>query len=209
MKIYLVRHGQTDANISGIYQGNMDVPLNDTGVKQAYLLGERLKNQPIDVIYSSHLKRARSTAQAIVEHHDLNPIIKKDFQEISLGEWQGKSRETVQEEYKDFLEARKANNDVYNTPAPGGESFKELEVRSMRQLHEVIANEDKEHVMIVSHGGVIKSIIANILELSFEKHRTIDVYNTSITTLKYDKAKQRFKIINMNDVTHLDTMQKI
>ncbi len=203
MYIYLIRHGQTEANINEIYQGNADVPLNKTGKEQARILAWRMKEYPLEAMFSSHLERALNTARAIGEYHDVKIEIEHDLQEISLGDWQGKSREQVRKEYPDFIKARKEKGDYYSTPVPGGESYSELEKRATDVLEKIVKGTDKNHVAVFTHGGVIKSIIGHILNIPHERRRLIDVYNTSITLIRYSPEKDRYKIVTMNDTAHL------
>ncbi len=204
MYLYLIRHGQTDANINKIYQGNSNVPLNDSGKEQAKILAWRFKGYPIGALYSSNLERALETARAINQYHDLNLVIERDLQEISLGEWQGKTREQVKSEYSDFIQKRRDNDDIYTTAVPGGESYQMLEKRAMAMLEKITGESEEEHVAIVTHGGIIKSIIGHILELPHQKRNAFDIYNTSITVLKYSVEKNRFKIKALNDTAHLE-----
>jgi broad specificity phosphatase PhoE len=204
MYLYLIRHGQTDANINKIYQGNSNVPLNDSGKEQAKILAWRFKGYPIGALYSSDLERALETARAINQYHDLNLVIERDLQEISLGEWQGKTREQVKSEYSDFIQKRRDNDDIYTTAVPGGESYQMLEKRAMAMLEKITGESEEEHVAIVTHGGIIKSIIGHILELPHQKRNAFDIYNTSITVLKYSVEKNRFKIKALNDTAHLE-----
>ncbi len=203
MDIYLIRHGQTDANVSGIYQGNMDVPLNAKGVKQAELIAWRLRNMAIDNVYVSSLKRAMDTCSAILEYHDLTPVIEPDLQEISLGDWQGKSRADVKNEYADYIEERKAKDDAHTTPFPGGESFANFEKRATNIFYDILERQNGNNIVIVTHGGIIKALVRHILDFDPKKARDYDVYNTSITRLRYDKQKDRLKLITLNDVAHL------
>lgn len=203
MYIYLIRHGQTEANLNKIYQGNADVPLNETGRDQAKVVAWRLKEYPLEALYSSHLERALDTARAIGEYHDFTLNIRQDLQEISLGEWQGKSREEVKREYPDFIRARKEKNDFYTTAVPGGESYEDLEKRAMGALNSIVKDSEHDQVALITHGGVIKSIIGHILGIPHDKRRLVDVYNTSITLLRYSPEKDRYKIVSMNDTAHL------
>lgn len=86
MKIYIVRHGKTDWNVSGLIQGKTDIPLNKIGEKQAEIAKEKIEDK-IDICFSSPLKRAIKTAQIL---SDVNPIIDKRLVERNMGEFEGK-----------------------------------------------------------------------------------------------------------------------
>jgi|AntRauTorcE11898_2_1112593.scaffolds.fasta_scaffold00018_48 alpha-ribazole phosphatase len=204
MYIYLIRHGQTDANVNKIYQGNANVPLNEKGKEQAKIVAWRFESYPIQSLYTSDLERALDTARSINHYHDLKLNIEKDLQEISLGEWQGKTRAEVEKDYGDFIRQRQEKNDIYTTAVPGGESYQTLEKRAVAILNKIVEKEGSEHVAVVTHGGVIKAIIGHILDLPHKKRNAFDIYNASITVLKYSGGKNRFKIKALNDTAHLE-----
>lgn len=203
MILYLIRHGQTDANIEGIYQGNMDVELNDKGKEQAKRLAWRLRNFPFDALFVSHLKRALDTANTILEYHDLTPKIKKDLEEISMGEWQGKTREEVKKTYAAFIKDRESKKDFYTRPIPGGESYVAFQKRAVGVFEDILKETEGKHVAVVCHGGIIKAVIGHLLSLDITRHRDFEIYNTSITTIEYDKKKDRLRLITLNDTAHL------
>ena len=88
-RFYLIRHGETDWNKGGRYQGCTNIQLNDAGREQARLLGERFKFLPLDVVYVSPLDRAVATAAPLAAAHGLTPIQDAHFREINFGEWEG------------------------------------------------------------------------------------------------------------------------
>ncbi|MFW6285068.1 MAG: histidine phosphatase family protein, partial [Bacillota bacterium] len=81
--------------------------------------------------------------------------------------------------------------------------YAELEKRSMAVLEDIVQKTDKDHVALVTHGGVIKSLVGSILGIPHDKRRLIDVYNASITLIRYSPEKDRYKIVTMNDTAHL------
>jgi len=112
MKLYLVRHGETDWNIQNKIQGQTDIVLNETGKRQAQALAELLRESyRIDVIYTSPQRRALETAQVIGRKMGIEPIIKQGLEEMSLGKWEGYSwrqvRELLPEEYGIWHENRR------------------------------------------------------------------------------------------------------
>ena len=98
-RFYLIRHGETDWNKAGRYQGCTNIQLNEEGLEQARLLGERFKYLPLDVVYVSPLDRAVATAEPVAASHGLTPIKDDHFREINFGEWEGHTIEELSEKY--------------------------------------------------------------------------------------------------------------
>ena len=98
-RFYLIRHGETDWNKGGRYQGCTNIQLNDAGREQARLLGERFKFLPLDVVYVSPLDRAVATAAPLAAAHGLTPIQDAHFREINFGEWEGHTIAELKEKY--------------------------------------------------------------------------------------------------------------
>ena len=100
IEIILVRHGQTDWNLAEVLQGRIDIPLNNTGGKQAELLSEYLGGVKIDAIDSSPLKRALATTEAINTKHELKAEISPGLIDLNYGEWKGIPNREVKDKYK-------------------------------------------------------------------------------------------------------------
>ncbi len=173
----LLRHGQTDWNVEGKLQGTSDIPLNETGQRQALAAAAAIKPTEWDLVVSSPLLRARATAQQIVESHDLGQLIIDDrLLERAFGEAEGLS-------YQDW-------KTLYN-PAigvPGGENLEQLEIRATRMLNEYAEEFRGKRVLAVSHGAFIRKLvrIASDKRLPLEGERFA---NTSLTKLVYKDAR--------------------
>lgn len=115
MRIYLIRHGRQNSPLC-----NVNVPLSDAGRRQAELLGERLKKESIDAVWSSDLIRARETADIINEKIRAPRFIREGLREISFGDLEGLSDDVIMERYADFFAARASMKQ--DLPYPGGES---------------------------------------------------------------------------------------
>ena len=140
--IYVVRHGQTDWNLSGRYGGQIDVELNETGIEQAKYLKEKLKDIHFDKVYSSPLKRALHTAKII---YDGDIIIDHRIMERSNGLLEGK----LKSEIKDTIDFNDPNETKYNI-----ESIVDFRNRINSFLDEVRKNDTDKNVLIVTHAGV-------------------------------------------------------
>ncbi len=161
MELYIVRHSTTVWNAEGRAQGHADIELNDNGRAAARALGEKLKDIPFDVIYSSPLKRAAETAALIREKQDCPLIIDERLIEISFGDMEGTTYDEWLDEscpYHFFF----SDPDKYIAPLHG-ESLEEVCARTKDFLQNVIEPLAKEHanarVLIVAHGALNKGLM--------------------------------------------------
>lgn len=159
MRLLLTRHGQTDWNVLGKIQGKTDIELNETGIKQAMEVREKLINEKIDVIISSPLKRAKKTAQIIAQNRDIPLIIDEAIEERCFGEFEGYTREEF-----DFNEIWDYKlNKQYEYAENIGDVFKRVE----KFLEKIKEDYKEKTVLLVTHGGVtvpIRAILEGIPE---------------------------------------------
>lgn len=140
--IYIVRHGQTDYNVIGMYGGRIDVPLNDVGIKQAQELHEKLKNIKFDLVYSSPLQRAFKTAQIICD----NEIIKDDrIIERDNGELEGKLKTEI-DVFPDFNDPNETRYNIENIVV--------FRNRIYNFFEDVTKNHPGKNILVVTHAGV-------------------------------------------------------
>ena len=145
--IYFVRHGETDYNVLGIAQGQLDIPLNENGLIQAEKLSVDLKDYHFDVIYSSPLIRAKKTAEIINQYHGVEIIYDDRLKEFYAGKRQGtKSNEWTSEMNEDFMN----NPEKY-----GAESNDSFYQRCVDAYKDLPTNKD---ILVVAHAGVYKNI---------------------------------------------------
>jgi broad specificity phosphatase PhoE len=195
MNIYLIRHGQQ--NNHGEYNSNSDLTLE--GIRQANLLGWRLQNTGIFRIYSSDLPRAIQTADTINRHIHKEVVLVSEFREINFGEWEGLSYEEVEEHYQNFKWDFEQH--LEDLPYPGGESGGDVKKRAFNALDR-IANGGID-AAVVTHGGVIMTILTSIMGLGLEKRfRLKPPAPCSISKINYDPV-QGYGILSINDTTHL------
>ena len=182
MKIWLIRHGQTDWNVRGRIQGSSDTDLNEEGKKQAKELALELvktKHDP-EIIYASTQKRAKETAQIISKYLKIPYVTKKGLEEMNLGEWEGLSWEQVEERYQEEYQVWKNNRRYQNTP--NGESYQELLDRVLAAILEIIEeNAEKEHILIVTHSAVIMSLLCYFSNTPFEDMLQFKITNAGIS----------------------------
>jgi len=156
-QLCLIRHGQTDWNLEGRYQGQSDVPLNQTGLAQAQSLAEQLKGPTFSAIYSSDLMRARQTAEPIAKMLGITIQVDLRLREIDQGEWEGVLVEDIKARYAELWSQRTV--DPANVRPPGGETVGEVATRIYEALDDIARLFPTERVLIVSHGLSIATAI--------------------------------------------------
>ena len=199
MRLLLVRHGLTQSNVQGRYTGQLDVPLTEMGERQAEAVGKRLASEPLNIIISSDLQRARATAAAIARYHDhLTIHYDTDLRETSLGEWEGLTYREVNERYVELVNKRRADP---NFPAPGGESFIQVRDRVMRARQRWQSQYPDATMLWVTHAGVIETAVCAFLglDLTFRRHFRHD--NASIT--EFDLRRDYAILAALNITDHL------
>ncbi len=199
--LVFARHGETADNASHVFQGQTGKGLNARGRAQASRLAERLCRVPPDVIVASDLERAVETATIVGRACGLEPILERDLREVDVGAWTGKSHEQIQELYPEEWGAWSAGLDVRRG---GGETYAELANRIERAVVRIVGDHGGKRVLVVSHGGAIKSYVAKILAVSAEGLRALaGVGNCGLTVIERE-ARGRSRLHAWNDTSHLE-----
>lgn len=155
MKIYVIRHGQTNWNLEGRIQGKTDIELNAEGKKQAEEVRKYIKKYNIDLIISSPLKRARKTAEIINEELNCDIIFDKSLEERSYGSFEGKIRKLVNDQ---IINSDELNNYKINLKYEGIEPIYDLCNRVWTLLDNIKRKYNDKNILLVSHGGTIRAI---------------------------------------------------
>jgi broad specificity phosphatase PhoE len=202
-RIYLVRHGQTAWNKEEIFRGRTDVPLDETGLKEAALAAEYFRGMEIEAIYSSPLSRAWQTAEKIgwVLGLETNPL--PGINDMSFGEWEGRSLRDV--EKKDAERYRIWKEAPHRLRIPGGETLDEVRLRATAALEEVIRSHAGNTVVLVSHRVVNKVLICAILGLDNSHFWQIGQDTTAINLIQH--RNDGFVLSLMNESCHLKSFQ--
>ncbi|KHO62459.1 phosphoglycerate mutase [Thermoanaerobacter sp. YS13] len=205
-RLYIARHGQSEWNLHNKMQGVQDIDLTPTGLKQAELLASRLKNEKIDCIYSSDLKRAYITAQIIAKEFGLKVQKIPELREMSFGIWEGLTSEEINELYKEIYTLWKTNPVKANIEK--GETLEEVQKRMLKKTLEIVKENDGKNILIVSHGTSIKALILGLLgiDLSFYPRFRLDNTSLNIVDVKEDG---KTVLVLFNDTCHLRRDEKI
>ena len=159
MRLWLVRHGQTDWNLDGRYQGQSDVPLNATGLAQAAAFAASLCGKRFDALYSSDLARAYQTAEVIAACLGLPVQADPRLREINQGEWQGRTLDEIKGIFNnEGPQARKVTIDPVTTRAPGGESVWEVSQRMAQAADDIARRYSTGRVLVVGHGLALATL---------------------------------------------------
>jgi broad specificity phosphatase PhoE len=194
----LVRHGETGGNLEGVWQGSTDAPLNERGLAQASrvaaYLGERCADA--SALYSSPLKRAYRTAEAIAEAVGLAPQIDEELTEYHLGCWEGETYHDLQHEHR-FWHHIKRDPDF----APhGGESLRQVTDRFTRALLRIARSHPGERVIVVAHGGALSISLGHLLEGGYSDWQQV-MDNCAVTELV---VEPRPELLSFNLTDHLE-----
>ena len=191
--VVLVRHGRTTANSAGTLAGRLPgVRLDDTGAEQAARTGERLAAVPLAGVVSSPLERCKQTAKAIVKAHPGSPRLttERGITECDYGEWSGRPiRELAKEKLWSVVQAQPSA-----ATFPGGESMIAMQARSVTAVRRLDAAFEAEHGpgavwVAVSHGDVIKSVLADALGLHLDLFQRLHVDPASVSILRYTPSR--------------------
>ena len=199
MRLYLVRHGETDWNLQRRYQGQSDIPLNNTGIQQARKIAGRLSKEKIDAIYSSDLSRARETAEQIAQPHKLKVTSDARWRELSFGDWEGLTYPEIQVKAPDELALWES--DLTGYAPPHGETLTQLAGRVLSVFDELHALHADQTVLIVSHGGPLQTLLCHVLGVSFQRHWQFPISKTALSVLSVYTEGAILELFN--DTTHL------
>lgn len=160
MRLYLVRHGQTDMNKNNMFYGWTDADINETGVSQAKELAEYFKDVPLDAIYSSDLLRAAHTAEIIAQKKGMNVEKRKEFRELYYGDWENQTAEYVKTNYKEEL--RGWATDWIGRTMPNGENFNDFYQRVTEGVDQLVKENKGKQVLLVAHNGALSAILCHL-----------------------------------------------
>ena len=172
--VYLIRHGETEGADSRRYKGHIDVPLSENGIEQikrvAMYLSQntelRIQNADLTAVYTSDLSRAIKSAEIIAGPYGLKPVVVEGLKERSFGVWEGMSFDEIKEKWPEAFNAWAANPLKFSPM--GGESTIAVRDRVIKAFEEIMRKHNGENIAIVSHGGVIRVLLCEMLGMPLE-----------------------------------------
>ncbi len=189
-RIYLIRHGTTDDNVKGVFQGRKNVELGAMGKSQVEYLCRWSKKVALDAVYTSPLRRAEETAEALCKHRmHLAPIWEDGLIEIDVGDLEGKTRAENLISYPEQM--RQIKEEPSKFIAPQGESSKEVYDRMVATIDKIVKENEGDTVAVVSHGFAIQLYLGYVKGIPFEEIQREIVGNASITCIEFQGGKVR------------------
>lgn len=178
-RFVLVRHGETDYNKVGRWQGaGSDPPLNPTGFDQARAIAGELEGWRVDALYTSPQQRARQTATVIADRLGIAPQVIDDLREMDHGLWEGKTKEEILARWAAEYEAFEV--DPVHVRRPGGDSYSDLAARVWPALEALAGRHRGEQVVLVTHGGPIRLVLSRVLGRPLTERQAFGVENGTL-----------------------------
>jgi probable phosphoglycerate mutase len=201
VRILLARHGETEFNVEGRWQGQTDSPLTDRGRAQAAELARALADEQIAAVYSSDLGRAADTAALVAALHQIEVAQDSRLREIDVGAWTGKHRAEISADYPGGLQAWANKPSAYQLPE--GELIRDAQARALEFFRERMPTHVGQTVVVISHGAVCQTILVNAMGGTVDDLWLQEgVDNCQISRLEWTAAGG-LELVQLVDVRHL------
>lgn len=200
-RVILIRHCEAEGNVKQIFQGHTDAPITENGRRQLELLALRLRNTPIDVLYSSPLVRAYQTAEAVNQYHNLPILQDAGLIELNGGEWEGVPWMELPEKFPDMEEIWWKT--PYEFSPKEGESMREIYDRIWNTVIQLVKENPGKTIAVTSHGCAIRNFLCRAQGWPIEQLNNMEWSdNTAVSIVDFDDAL-RSTIVLKNDSSHL------
>lgn len=196
IRIYVIRHGETESNTRFACVGSTDVPLNEVGIEQAQSLCRRIDGVCADIVYVSPLSRAFETIRYYCDNHvDIPVVTEPAIAERDFGDWEDMSFEEIQSSAPEMY--RSWENDFIGYKVPGGESSVEVQERVNGFIDKLISQGDDKTYFVVTHLGTSRHIISRCLGLRIEESWRFTLNNASMAVIDIDGGTGVLKYLNV------------
>jgi broad specificity phosphatase PhoE len=187
VRLFLVRHGEVDANREMRYLGRTDAPLNEVGVRQSEGLGSAFHGIALDAVMASPLRRTLTTAEAISSVTGTPVTSERRLIELDFGEWEGLTRHQVADRggsARQRLESWEHNPEL---TVPGGESLTDVQLRMTELAHELLSEFPGGALALVSHMGPIKTLVCAAMQVSLATTRRLFLDPATISVVDWSR----------------------
>jgi broad specificity phosphatase PhoE len=193
MRLYIVRHGESEGNALGNLQGHAPTSLTDNGRQQAEKLAKRLKDENIDVILSSDLPRAKETTDIIAKYHKVPVHYTIDLRERNYGLWEGKPGKAYHEMVKNsgIPKARFRPEQ--------GQSYEDLKIIVEKTFNKILEDYKGKNVLISTHGGRYRVLLSVVLGIPLDEAAKLAIGNTALTVIEIGDESHKAHILNSTE----------
>lgn len=188
-RVFLIRHGATEASAEDRFAGAIDVALSHDGREQARRLAQRLRRETIAAAFASPMHRTMDTARLVVEPHSIEVQPVDGIREIAHGRWEGKQRDEVEREFPE--EYRRYEHDPFSFAPVGGESGLQVTARALPALLQIVERHCDERIVVVSHKATIRLLLSTLLGFDPRKYRD-----------RLDQSPCALNILDFKDIAH-------
>ena len=200
MKLYLVRHGESESNRLGYFAGQLDAPLTALGHRQAACVATFFRGIAVDAVYASSLSRAMDTARPTAEMFGLSVIPEAGMREVFAGDWEGLPFSELEskspEQYKVW------HTDIGNVCFPNGETVEEAALRAQAALRRIVQKHSDGTVVVASHGGIIRALLA-LWEYGNVQAMQHGAWAPNASVSEIDCTDGAFRVVRSGMVEHL------
>ncbi|MGP3593939.1 adenosylcobalamin/alpha-ribazole phosphatase [Vagococcus sp. WN89Y] len=202
MRLWLIRHGQTQANVDGLYSGHSPTPLTAKGIAQAQTLRDLLQNVPFDYVLCSELERAQQTADYVLQGRTLEKHTSPLLNEMFFGDWEMRHHRDLTREDPESYAAWCTD---WQTAVPtNGEGFPAFSARVEQVIDQLADIRDYKHVLLVSHQGVLSMLIARLLNMSAASLWHFRVDQGCWSALDIEDGFAALRVLNSRAIWHAD-----
>jgi probable phosphoglycerate mutase len=199
-RLCIVRHGETAWNAEHRVQGQLDIPLNDIGLKQAQAVAAALRQERFDAIYSSDLARARQTAQPIADFLSMKILVEKNLRERHYGIFERLTYAEVKEKFPGDYARFEARDPEYAFRT--GESLRDFSARSISVISKLVNQHKDQVILVFTHGGVLDKLYRHVTGLPLSAERNFGIPNAGLN--RVEVGPDGWRIHAWADVAHLE-----
>jgi broad specificity phosphatase PhoE len=193
-QLFLLRHGEVEDRYHRVFGGRLDMELSPLGHEQAAALARYVRRHPLDAIYASPMRRAQQTLAPLSSHAPAPAVVRPELCEVDFGDWTGLTWEEVWNRFKIHPSSWLAQ--VQDAAIPNGESADSFRARVEPCLREILRDHSGKSVGVVCHGGVIRMMLAILLDLPLPKLASFEIDYASVTHVELRPHFTEVRLMN-------------
>lgn len=193
-RLLLIRHAQPGEEARGVCYGRLDIGLSARGRRRAQLIARTLARIPLAAVYSSPATRALETATPLAAAHNLTPLVEDALREIDFGELEGRRYDDIQVTHPDLY--RSWMQTPTQVQFPGGESYAQLQARAVEALGAIRTRHRGSLAVIVSHGGILRAMLADCLRMPAETIFRLDQSYGALSVIDWCEGTPFVRVVN-------------